>query len=145
MRILYNVIYDLNYTYLIELEVDTRQSFDDLSDDLLLLDKNAEESQVVDMKSAISAWQNYFWKSTNPNKQRLDVTFTDISIERGTVMSTDWQGNPLNDLEMMSIEELENFLNGIDARKGWAGGRTWEELSNALCDAIVTLQNKYRS
>jgi len=137
-------MYDLNYTFLTELEVDTRQSFDDLSDDLLLLDKNnGEESQVVDMKSEISSWQNYFWKSPNANKQNLDITFTDISIYRGTVTSTDWQGNPLNDLEMLSIEELERFFANIDNRRGWIGNRTWQELSNAVCDAITALQEKY--
>lgn len=134
-------MYDLNYTFLTELEVDTRQSFDDLSDDLLLLDKNnGEESQVVDMKSVISSWQNYFWKSTNTNKQKLDITFTDISIERNENDPTkDWQGNPLNDLEMMTYGELTNFLNGIV----WTGGKTWQELSNAVCDAITALQEKY--
>lgn len=136
-------MYDLNYTFLTELEVDTRQSFDDLSDDLLLLDKNAEESQVVDMKSVISSWQNYFWKSPNANKQRLDITFTDISIYRGSVASTDYQGNPLNDLEMMSVEELNSFFHNLDDISAWAGGRTWAQLSNVLCNAIGTLQDKY--
>ena len=136
-------MYDLHYTFLTELEVDTRQSFDDLSDDLLLLDKNAEESQVVNMKSVISSWQNYFWKSPNTNKQLLDITFTDLSIDRGSVASTDYQGNPLNDLEMMSFQELLNFFQRLDSDHAWAGGRTWAELSIALCNAITALQRNY--
>lgn len=136
-------MYDLNYTFLTELEVDTRQSFDDLSDDLLLLDNNASESQVVDMKSVISSWQNYFWKSTNTNKQFLDITFTDLSIERGTVITTDWQENPLDDLEMMSIEELNNFFDSLDEISAWVGGKTWSQLTNSLTAAITALQAKY--
>ena len=133
-------MYDLNYTFLTELEVDTRQSFDDLSDDLLLLDNNAEESQVVDMKSAVSSWQNYFWKSPNTNKQRLDVTFTDISVyHKAPSVHQDYSGKPLDSLEIMTVEELESFLNTIT----WAGNRSWADLSNTLCSAITTLQRKY--
>lgn len=137
-------MYDLNYTFLTELEVDTRQSYDDLSDDLLLLDKDhGEESQVVDMSAVVSSWQNFFWKSSNPNKQRLDVTFTDISIEHGIDLSTDYFGAPLDDLEMMTARELDTFFSEVTNWGQSTDRRTWEELSNELCDAISALQDKY--
>ena len=135
-------MYNLNYTFLTELEVDTRQSFDDVSDDLLLLD-NDEESLVVNMNNIISSWQNYFWtksNSNNPNKERLDITFTDLLIERNSSDSSkDWQGNPLNKDEMMTVQELNTAFNRIS----WSGGKNWSTLTEDLCNAITLLQKQY--
>ena len=135
-------MYDLNYTFLTELEVDTRQSYDDLSDDLLLVEKDFEESQIADMKSIISSWQNYFWQSDNSNKQLLDITFTDLFIYHQD-SSHDYSGNALNGLEIMTFGELESFFSGLDTRHAWAGGKTFKELSESLTGAITALQEHY--
>ena len=129
-------MYDFDYTYLTELEVDTRQSFVDLSDDLLLLyNSTEEESQTVNMKNTISSWQDFFWKSSNPEKNKLRPTFTDLSVEHET--------SALDDNEIMTYGELLSFFADLDTRKQWAGGRTFTELSNDLVDAIESLQTLY--
>ena len=138
-------MYSLNYTYLTELEVDTRQSYDDLSDDLLLLDKDyGEESQTVDMKSVVSSWQNFFWQFDNnyENKKRLDITFTDLIIDHSS-STKDHFGYDLDEHEMMTVEELDSFFDGITTW-GQASNRDWDDFKEALCDVIEALHTKYR-
>lgn len=140
-------MYNLDYTYLTELEVDTRQTFSDLSDDLLLVHDSIDKTFT--MKSLISSWQDFFWKSSNPNKEKLHVTFTDISIERrdypnysGDDLKFDFEGYPINQEgdEMMSYRELQDHYASLEHQ--WVGGKTFHEMSADITSAITALHNK---
>ena len=141
-------MYNLDYTYLTELEVDTRQTFSDLSDDLLLVHDSIDKTFT--MKSLISSWQDFFWKSSNPNKERLNVTFTDISIQRykhGPAeedLKNDYRGYSIdqNGNEMMSYAELQDHYAALDREHQWVGGKTFHDMSADITAAITALHNK---
>lgn len=145
-------MYNIDYTYLTELEVDTRQSFSDLSSDLLLVNqKDILVDKTYKMQTLVSAWQDYFWKiDNNETKHKLDVTFTDISIERSEEDPTKDKGNvDVTVNEMMTFGELSAFFDYLDepsapgAHGGkWSGNRTFTELCCCLLDAIDALHNK---
>lgn len=152
-------MYNLNYTYLTELEVDTRQTFADLCDDLLLVNlmkepepgtlKPKSEGNVLSMRNVISAWQEYFWDTNVSEKRDLNITFTDISIEHGTNAKSgkDYNGDPLKVDEMMSYSELSSFFKEMDGdgRPGqgkWCGKWTLTELCCNLLNAIDTLHDR---
>lgn len=147
-------MYNLNYTYLTELEVDTRQTFSDLSDDLLLLHNDQISTDCTfTMKSLVSSWQDFFWKSDNSNKELLHVTFTDISIERETdnedpvhsppSKTNDWCGNAIdqNGNEMMSYKELQDYYHEMENH--WVGGKTFNDLSSDIINAIKGIHLKF--
>lgn len=159
-------MYNLNYTYLTELEVDTRQTFTDLSDDLLLLDVNEmTASQTVNAKTLVTSWQDFFWKSDNSNKGNLNVTFTDLSVYHSVSPSMeygssrvfhdgkDMSGKTLADTEILTIKELEDYYDELDSTNAWAStkynssthkfdGKNFTELCCSLLDAIDTLQKR---
>lgn len=128
-------MYNIDYTYLTELEVDTRQTFTDLSDDLLLVyNSNTGLDNTFTAKTLVSSWQDYFWKTNNSNKKDLNITFTDLIIEHDG--SKDYQGKALDQDEMMTYKELTSFLHSLDVDRKWAGNRNFTELCCALTAAI---------
>ncbi len=152
-------MYNLNYTFLTELEVDTRQTFSDISDDLLLIynkKDNEKEEKTIKIGTLVTCWQDFFWKVSSSNKEQLKVTFTDISIDH--VGSSPFNGEhwpsakttnyQVDDNEMMTYEELSAYFTYLDTPDGsegtgkWAGNRTFTELCCVLLDAIDKLHNK---
>ena len=138
-------MYNLNYTYLTELEVDTRQTFSDLSTDLLLLHNDQSSTDCTfTMKTLVSSWQDFFWKldSNSTNKHLLNVTFTDLSIERNSSDPTkDYSGAAIDDREMMSWQELQDYYRQIDNQ--WVGNKTFTQMSTDITNAITALQHKF--
>lgn len=152
-------MYNLNYTYLTELEVDTRQTFADLSHDLLLLNFNngvpagkklpQTIGKTMSMESLVSGWQDYFWKFDTNEKKNFNVSFTDISIEHKSDQNKDFSGNPLLTSEMMTYEELDKFFQEMDGdgqpgHGKWCGDNHWTftELCCNLLNAIDTLHTR---
>lgn len=139
-------MYNLNYTYLTELEVDTRQTFSDLSTDLLLLhnDQNSNDCTFT-MKSLVSSWQDFFWKSDNKNKEKLKVTFTDISIERksSSDLKHDYCGYEIDQDgdEMMSIQELDDYYDTL--KNKWVGNKTFSQMTADIIKAITDIHGKF--
>lgn len=126
-------MYNLNYTYLTDLEVDTRQSFADLFDDLTLLDKSNRESYKENAETLISSWQSFFWHSNNSNKQKLKVTFTDISVYHNPP-SGDIPGSK----EIMTFGELEAIYNSLENH--WPNNMTFAQFTKSLVNAIDRVQ-----
>ena len=152
-------MYNLNYTYLTELEVDTRQTFADLCDDLLLLNftdevkpgQNLPETfgKTMTMETLVTGWQDYFWKFDTKEKKNLNVSFTDISIVHSDDMKKDYYNKPLLDEEMMSYRELSAFFKEMDGdgqpgHGKWCGDNHWTftELCCQLLDAIDGLHTR---
>ena len=143
-------MYDLNYTFLTDLEVDTRQTFADISSDLILLGYQSGSTTGLkksNMKTVISSWQNYFWNTDDEEniriKQNLNVIFTDLLIDHKWIDNKD----DLNGKEMLSIDELNEFFDGLDndgeGHGRWCGKWTYTELCSQLSSAINTLHNKF--
>ena len=128
-------MYNLDYTYLTDLEVDTRQTFADLSDDLLLINDTTTSNKIdktFNMKTLISCWQDFFWKSNDGATETLDVIFTDLSIERS--------GLDRDENEVMTYRELTDFLQSLNG--SWAGNRSFSQLCAALIGALDKMSNQ---
>lgn len=138
-------MYNLNYTYLTQLEVDTRQTFADISDDLILLNHN-DNLEKTSAKTLISCWQNFFWESPIDQKENLNVIFTDLSVDHSSFISDD--DTDLDDNDMVTIGELTEFFEKMDhsteaGKTGkWCGKWSFDNMIRELSSAINHLHRR---
>lgn len=137
-------MYNLNYTYLTQLEVDTRQTFADISDDLILLNHGGS-LEKTNAKTMISSWQDFFWKAPVEQKKNLNVIFTDLSVDHSLYVGTSY--NYLDDNEMITKKELDDFFRYMDTASGghsgrWCGKWKFNEMVRELSCAINQLHTR---
>jgi hypothetical protein len=141
-------MYNLNYTYLTQLEVDTRQTFADISDDLILLNHGGS-LEKTNAKTMISSWQDFFWRAPVEQKKNLNVIFTDLSVDHSLYVGT-YQGqayNYLDDNEMITKKELDDFFRYMDTASGghsgrWCGKWNFNDMVRELSCAINQLHTR---